>query len=313
MKRNFLLAFFILVLLITFLPFLVPVNELHDTVPVEDIITAPSQLIELDHFTAHVRVLGSGEQKIVLLHGFGSTLNTWNDMQLALAKNMQVISMDLPGYGLTRANEKNLAASNYDIYNRAEFVIEILDTLDIKKAVFVGNSAGGKLAAYIAANYPERVDKLILVDPAIFGGGIPPFLSPLFHTPQMDHLGPLFARFFIKQWVNLVCNNRHHPEDNLEDWLNTYQQPQLIHDWDVELWKQIQYSAGVLPESVLMSIQIPTLVLNGEFDQIVKEEDSRKVQYLIGGAEFQLIPNSAHLPQEENPAALVQLIADFIR
>ena len=312
MKRKILIATLAFFLLITLGPFLVPVNALPGTQPAAALLDPGDEQIELDDFTAHVRIMGQGQRTILLLHGLGSTLNTWKSVQASLSAQFKVIAVDLPGYGLTRPNTMGIDPSSYSLAGRAKFVIDLMDKIGVRECILVGNSAGGKLAAYLAAQHPERFEKLILVDPDIYGGGTPLFLKPVFQTPQMDHLGPLFARVFIKQWIGLLQTNRYDPEDDPQGWSATYQSPQRAEGWDRELWQLIRNSGETLPDELISSIQVPTLILQGEADTLVKEADSRKAQTKIAGASFVILPGSAHLPQEENPDLLVEEMGRFI-
>ena len=83
--------------------------------------------------------------------------------------------------------------------------IGLMDALGIEKAIFIGNSAGGNVALQTALAHPERTTALILVGATVYGGsGAPGWLLPLFKTPQIDHLGPLSARWLESQGERLL-------------------------------------------------------------------------------------------------------------
>lgn len=311
-KKKLLIVFGLFLIFVVVVPFLIPVKPLPGLMPAQSLGQPGDFWIDVGGFSARYRLAGEDPKTILFLHGMGSNLNTWDAVMPSLSANARVIAVDLPGLGLTRAYRPDLHPKAYSLSGRAAFVIEFLDVLEIDEVILVGNSAGGKLAAYITAQYPDRVEQLILLDAAIFGGGTPAFLQPLFQTPQMDHLGPYFARVFFKQWIGLLESNRYDPSQDAEGWLFMMQRPLKAQGWDQELWQLIRYSGEGFSEEMISQIKVPTLVLHGEADILVPLEDSQKIAALINQSRFEIIPKSAHLPQEENPQAVIQWIASLL-
>ncbi|MGB2081857.1 MAG: alpha/beta fold hydrolase, partial [Psychrobacter sp.] len=101
-------------------------------------------------------------ETIVLLHGTSASLHTWEGWTKALSDQYCVVSMDLPGFGLTGPYVDE--STQYSSENYAAFVIEVLNHLKLDRVTLAGNSLGGKVAWRTAALYPERVSQLILVD-----------------------------------------------------------------------------------------------------------------------------------------------------
>ncbi|WP_457826264.1 alpha/beta fold hydrolase, partial [Staphylococcus aureus] len=100
-------------------------------------------------------------QPIVLLHGTSASLHTWDGWAATLAPTRRVIRMDLPGFGLTGPSP----AHDYTQAAYARFVVAVLDTLGVKQqVVLAGNSLGGSVAWKTAADAPQRVARLVLVD-----------------------------------------------------------------------------------------------------------------------------------------------------
>lgn len=123
---------------------------------------APSKFINLAGTNLHYRDSGNKNLPVlVFLHGFGASLHTWEAWSSELEKDYRVIRMDLPGFGLSGINETNDFSDTHDI----AVILGLLNTLDIDKVTFIGNSLGGKLAWQIAAAHPERVEKLVLISP----------------------------------------------------------------------------------------------------------------------------------------------------
>jgi len=108
----------------------------------------------------HYRVTGSGEPSLVLLHQTPRSSDEYLDVMPLLAKKRRVVAMDTIGYG-----DSDKPPKWYTIQGYAQTVIMLMDGLDIEKAVVVGHHTGSKTAIEVAASFPQRVDKLVLVGP----------------------------------------------------------------------------------------------------------------------------------------------------
>ena len=131
---------------------------------------------------------------ILLLPGMGCSHHTWDAVLPLLSVERQVIALDLPGYGLTRPIEIGNTQA-YTLDGRADFLIDFLDALNLQQVVLVGNSAGGKLAAYTALQYPERVGQLVLIDAALQSGTPRGCDSPIGYSSN-EPSGPVVCSHF---------------------------------------------------------------------------------------------------------------------
>lgn len=122
-----------------------------------------SRFLIIDDMFVHYRDQGEGEP-IVLLHGAFSSLHTFNDWSKILQKHYRVISLDLMGFGLTGPNQ----TGDYTIGNHIRVLKRFFNILGLKKAHLVGSSLGGWLAWEFTYRYPQRINKLVLVDSAGF-------------------------------------------------------------------------------------------------------------------------------------------------
>ena len=126
------------------------------------ICTPPSAFVEVAGIRLHVRDTGPcAAPAVIFLHGFGSSLQTWEDWARDLEADHRVMRYDLPGFGLTGADP----SGDYTDRRSVEVLIELMDRLGVSRASIVGNSMGGRIAWTFAALKPERVDKLVLVSP----------------------------------------------------------------------------------------------------------------------------------------------------
>ena len=123
-----------------------------------------SQFIEVQELPVHYRVRGKGEP-LVLIHGTGSSLHTWEEWTKVLEKDFKVIALDMPAFGLTGPNQ----TGKYSLEYYAKFLDEFLEKLGVSSCHIGGNSLGGAISWRYAAMFPAKVKKLILLD----AGGYP--------------------------------------------------------------------------------------------------------------------------------------------
>ena len=143
-----------------------------------------SQFLQVQGMEVHYRDEGQGVP-IVLLHGTAASLHTWDGWAAELQQSYRVIRMDLPAFGLTGPHPEH----DYSMASYASFLHEFLQGLQIDSCILGGNSFGGKLSWYYAAEYPQQVKSLILVDPS----GYPsdksvPFVFKIGRTPVVNQI-----------------------------------------------------------------------------------------------------------------------------
>lgn len=304
----------ILLLLVLVVPFLIPVPPLENTVPAETLVDEDSKFIEVNGLNVHYKTYGQGEPVFILLHGFGASLFSWREVTAPLAEFGTVIAYDRPAFGLTERPLEWEGESPYSQDSQVELVIGLMDALGVEQATLVGNSAGGTISMLTALKYPERVQSLILVDPAVYaGGGAPAWIRPLFNTPQFDHLGPLVARQLQAQGTVFLQTAFHDPGKITPEIYAGYQKPLQVNDWDKALWElTLASSESQLAERV-GEFNLPVLVITGDDDRIVPTEQSLRLAEEIPGAELAVIPQCGHVPHEECPEVVMQAINEFLK
>lgn len=295
-------------------PFLVPVPPLAGLQPARSLADPDSQFIEVNSLEVHVKTVGQGEPVFVLLHGFGASLYSWQPVMEAFGELGQVIAYDRPAFGLT---ERPMAWGGQNPYGpeaQVALVIGLLDHFDVRQAILVGNSAGGTVAMQVVLAHPERVQALILVDPAVYaGGGAPGWVRPLLSTPQLRRLGPLLARQIQERGPELIELAWHDPSKITAETLELYRKPLLVENWDRALWElTLASQASGLAES-LEAFTLPVLVITGDDDRIVPTADSVRLAGELPDAELVVIPQAGHVPHEERPEVFMQAINLFIR
>lgn len=312
--RGLLIALGVLLVLLLVGPFLVPVPPLEGTVPPEELADPDSRFVEVNGITVHYKMAGSGRPAFLLLHGFAASTFSWREVMGPMAEWGTVVAFDRPGFGLTERPMRWTGRSPYSPEAQADLTVALMDALGIERAVLVGNSAGGTIALLTALTCPERVEALVLVDAAIYvGGGVPGWVRPLLNTPQMRHLGPLFARS-IRDWGEDFGRSAWHDPSKLtpEIW-EGYTRPLRAENWDRALWEVTRASHPLGLEKRLGEVRVPVLVVTGDDDRIVPTEQSIRLAGEIPGAQLVVIPECGHVPQEECPGPFLEAVEAFLR
>ena len=305
------LGIFLLILAIG--PFLIPVPPLEGTVPAEQLADPDSKFIEVNDLNVHYKTYGRGEPVFILLHGFGASLFSWHEVTAPLAEYGTVIAYDRPAFGLTERPMEWEGESPYSPQSQVELVIGLMDALGIEKAILVGNSAGGTISMMAALQYPERVQALILVDPAVYaGGGAPSWTRPILNTPQMNRIGPLISRQLQARGPEFIELAWHDPSKITPEIMDGYQKPLQAESWDKALWFLTVSSRESRLAERVGELTLPTLVITGDDDRIVPTEQSLKLTDELPNAQLVVIPQCGHLPHEEHPDLFMQAVIDFL-
>jgi pimeloyl-ACP methyl ester carboxylesterase len=319
MKNSRFVRGFGIILLVIFAillvgPFLIPVPPLENTVPAESLADDDSRFIEVNGVNIHYKIVGDGEPVFILLHGFGASLFSWREVTEPLVEFGTVIAYDRPAFGLTERPLEWDGENPYSQDSQVELVIGLMNALGIEKATLVGNSAGGTVSMLAALKYPQRVTSLILVDPAVYaGGGAPAWIRPLLGTPQMRHLGPLFARQLQAQGTEFIKTAWHDPSKITPEIFEGYQKPLQVENWDKALWYLTLSSRESGLAERVSDFNLPVLVITGDDDRIVPTEQSVRLAGEIQNAELVIISQCGHLPHEECPAEFMQAVTDFLK
>lgn len=314
MKRVVLSILIVLLLILLIGPFLVPVPELEGTVSARSLADPDSQFIEINGLEVHVKTTGEGERVFVLLHGFGASLYSWQAVTGPLSEFGRVIAYDRPAFGLTERPLTWEGENPYGPDAQVDLVIGLLDHFGVQQAILVGNSAGGTIAMQAALAYPERVQALILVDPAVYnGGGAPGWIRPLLKTPQLRRLGPLIARQIKTRGPELLELAWNDPTRLTPEMIALYEKPLQVDNWDKALWELTLASQASNLEERLAEFTLPILLVTGDNDRIVPTADTVRLASKLPGARFEMILRAGHVPHEEQPGAFMDAVRFFLR
>ena len=271
---------------------------------------APTDFIQAAGVRLHVRDTGppSGGPDapvVLLLHGFGASLHTWEPWASGLQDRWRVIRIDLPGAGLTGADP----TGDYSDARSIQVLLALMDGLGVAHASVVGHSMGGRLAWRLAAEHPQRVDKLVLLAPDGFA-------SPGFEYGKAPEVG-----FLVRLMKHVL------PKPVLRASLApAYADRTLIKDEMVDRYHDLLLAPGVRgaliarmqqlvlqePTPWLQRITAPTLLLWGEQDTMIPVANAQDYLRVIPQARLVALPGVGHLPHEEAPSASLPALRAFL-
>jgi len=293
-------------------------------VPVQGLVARwappPSDFVDVKGMAVHFRDEGPRDDPlpIVLLHGTGASLHTWEAWVKALKNQRRVVSFDMPGFGLTGPfSGQYVTTSAPDDYSGdayARFVLDMLDTLKLPRVVLAGNSLGGEVAWRTATLAPERVAALVLVDSA-----------GLAFTPESIPLGFMLARLPVINRVSEWLLPREVVAQSLASVYGDASRikPELV-DRHFELTlregnrralgqriRQMELEMGQGSERLARLTQ-PTLILWGGRDRLIPPAVGERLAQAIPGSQLVVFPTLGHVPHEEDPALTVVPVKAFL-
>ncbi len=275
----------------------------------------PSEFMDLDGQLVHFRDEGpkADAAPIVLLHGTSASLHTWDGWAKALRGTHRVIRLDLPAFGLTGPFSGRFAGQAYTGANYASFVLAVLDRLGVQQFAIAGNSLGGEVAWRIAAQAPQRVTKLVLVDAAGYplDGANIPLGWQIARLPVLGRLTEHFLpRPLVVQGLVAVYGD---PAKITEPLVDRYFELTLREGNRAALVQRAQTWTPAEGVAKVTGVTAPTLVLWGGRDRIIPPANARRFAADIPGAQVQVFDDLGHVPQEEDPGRTVAAVVGFLR
>jgi pimeloyl-ACP methyl ester carboxylesterase len=311
--RFFAFVFFLVLMVVLVGPLLIPFPPMLDAATVAELADPDSQFTEVNGVQVHYKIAGSGEPVIILLHGFGASSYSWHKVMAPLAEQGTVIAFDRPAFGLTERPQPGswTGESPYSADFSVKLAIGLMDILGVNQAVLVGHSAGAGIALKTALDYPERVNGLVLVDPALASRpGMPKWLE---NTPQMKRMGPFLSRALAgKEGDAFLKASWHDFRKFTEADREAYNKPLRVADWDVALWEFTKANTTTDLTARLDEIPLPVLVISGDDDRIIPLEEIERITQALPDARLEVIPACGHVPQEECPELFLNAIESYL-
>ena len=255
----------------------------------------------------HVRDSGPRDAPaVVLLHGFGSSLQTWDAWAEGLQNTHRLIRVDLPGSGLSPPDP----AGDYTDARSLQLLHALLDTLGVRRASFVGHSMGGRIAWTFAARHPERTERLVLVA----SDGFASFGFEYGQAMAVPASWRLMRQVLPQTVLRMSLEPAYARPETLDEAL-----VQRYHDLlrapgaREALLQRLEQTVLQEPLPLLRQIRAPTLLMWGEADAMIPVAHAQDYLQAIAGSRLRSFPGTGHLPQEEAALASLQAVAEFLR
>lgn len=264
---------------------------------------------------AHYRMQGNTNgQTLLLLHGSNASLHTWEPWVTQLSDDFFMVTVDLPGHGLTGP----VPSDDYSYQGMVKFVKEFTEALDIKNFILGGNSMGGGVTLAYTLQYPDDPTHLILVD----AGG-----TQLPTPPQGEVDYPLafeLAGRWYSSWIIEYITPRNLASEGLfasvsvkdivtEDMVDRY--------WELARHPGSRRATGIrfagyreagrrdLP---VEGIALPTLIIWGDEDKLIPVELGYALDSRIPNSELKVFDGVGHLPMEEVAEESAEAVRAFL-
>jgi pimeloyl-ACP methyl ester carboxylesterase len=266
-----------------------------------------SHFVAVDGMSVHYRDRGEGPA-VLLLHGSNSSLHTWEDWAEQLTRSHRVVTVDLPGHGLTGPDPDG----RYATRDTVAFLDAFAEAIDLDRFALVGSSMGGRIAWAYTVLHPERVAGLVLVSAAGFPADGPPRL--VYRLARLPAVGAVMTRL-TPRWL-IAAQLRSAVAD-----------PDVLSDTDIDRYADLLRREGnrdavrtrllTDPDDEdlrgrLGEIAVPTLVLWGERDTWVPVDHADRFAAAIPDAQVILHPELGHLPMEEDPDGTIGDVSRFL-
>lgn len=272
-----------------------------------------TQEINTNGTTLHVRIGGQGAA-VVMLHGFGDTGDMWAPAAAALVKNHTVVVPDLRGMGLSTHPEQG-----YTKKNQAVDIAGVMDALKISSADLVTHDIGNMVGYALAAQYPSRITKWVVIDAPLPGIGNWEEIkqSPLlwhfnFRGPDEERLVAGRERIYLDRFYNeLSADPKKIDEATRQHYAALYARPHAMHD----AFEQFgAFNQDAIDNKALLAkggkLTMPVLALGGEKSFGTAQADT--LRFVATNVTMGIVPGSGHWIMDENPKATTALIVDFL-
>ena len=270
------------------------------------------QYLTLKGCKIRYRDTGGTGPVVLLTHGIGSSLETWEAMLAEVDERIRWISWDVPGHGLS-----DFDANSSDLPTFAELGWQLLDALSVERAVLVGNSMGGAISVLMAGSQPERTDKLGLLNAASMGKHSPmPFR--LMTIPILGEILSKPGKMAIKRKIDAIFYNSDAISERTREMITRNVMRPGASKVFLTILRSMtsldgQNSALVAQVlGILSSAQRPILFIHGRYDEVVPLAHSEHAHQHSANSSLLILEDCGHTPQLEQPQTVAKALVEFV-
>jgi len=269
-----------------------------------------NKYITLDGITIRYIVRGDGSP-VVLIHGFGEFVESWAFNIEPLSKHYQVYAVDLPGHGLSGKPK-----IDYSLPFAMQLATDFMQALGIDRASLIGHSMGGAICLSAAISFPEKIDKIVLVD----SGGLSKELPVRYRLVTIPILGEVLVAPTIKSGLKAGMKRAFYNPDLVnEEMVDIDYQYMKMPGTKRALLSIIRNSAsltGPYPEVIMTNklhlVKTPALLIHGAQDKAIPVEHAQNACKLLPQARLEVFEKCGHVPHIEKAAEFNEAVIAFL-
>jgi pimeloyl-ACP methyl ester carboxylesterase len=275
----------------------------------------------VDHYYEWIGVPGqpvpSGKPVMVFIHGWAGSTRYWHSTAIAFADEFDCLLYDMRGFGrslLPRPIPAEVEALGYELDSFAEDLALLLDGLGLDRVYLNAHSTGGSIAVIFLNRYPQRVERAILTCNGVFEYNALAFKAFHFFAgyvvafrPAWLKQIPLVDRLFMARFVR-----RSLPKSDNQAFLEDF----LVADHEVALgtvYTAVSQQAAEDMPGEFARLTVPTLLISGEYDQIIPAALGRSAAALNERVEHVVMKDTAHFPMLEDAETYLDVTRSFLR
>ena len=270
-----------------------------------------SKFVSVDGAHVHYQEFGDATKPtLVMIHGYTASLYVWKTVAPMLADTgFHIVALDLLGFGYS----DKPSWFDYAITSQARMVARFMNRLGIGRATIVGSSYGGAVAATLALDYPERVEKLVLVD-TVCNDNLRN--HPILKLASIPGLGEALTPFLVDSRAfqryrmrGTLAKPNHDliTDDRVESILRPLTAADAHHSL---LATSRAWSANRIEQDAHL-INQPTLIIWGEDDKVIPVGDGYTLHRSMLNSRLVILKDCGHVPQEEKSETFAELVGEF--
>ncbi|MDG3011687.1 alpha/beta hydrolase [Rhodococcus sp. D2-41] len=283
-------------------------------------LSAP--VVRTEHRTVHgyrrvFRTAGDGDQVLLLVHGIGDNSDTWSELLPRLAERYTVVAPDLLGHG-----RSDKPRADYSIAAYANGMRDLMDVLGIDRATLVGHSLGGGVAMQFAYQYPDRVERIVLVST----GGVTRDVNPILRLISIPPVGhALTALQLPRADIALAGLGRalgglrgyplFHDTDDLVRVLSSFSGPTARAAFLRTLRAVVDWRGQVVTmlDRCYLTADIPTQIVWGDHDLVIPVRHAYLAHAAMPGSHLEIFCGAGHFPHHDDPERFLAVAEQFLR
>lgn len=253
--------------------------------------------IEIDNYNIKYEIEGSGEETVVILQGWGTTLHVYNSIAKLLSGKYRVVRLDLPGFG-----SSDEPRSAWSVENFVDFFLSFLEELKIDKVILIGHSYGGRMIIRLASreNVPVEISRIVLIDSA----GVLPQKT----TKQIFRI---YKYKVLKKIMNLKIMNKLF-SSFVEDWKNRQGSADYRNASPIMRQCLVKAVNEDLTDR-LKNIKAETLLIWGDNDTATPLPDGQLMEREIPNSGLAVIKNAGHYCFLDQPAVFNSILTSYFK